>query len=228
MNNAMLLQVCQSNSPYLDLMDISLMHHLHYCRRHQIDYQFIESDIQMRAVWFMPQTLYQRTTRQVFTNWSKLPMIQMWLAQYDYVFYVDADALIVDTSVDLRKAFRETGAGILVCRHGTTAMYNTGVVFFHKVDGLDTLMDAWLAWNPENIPPGEFEPDEQIILNRLMNDERFIGMIQQMDDRWNSTLRTNESPHPVISAWHGACDGRGVRDIALVGQWMREAFARIN
>ena len=224
MNNGMMLQVCQANSPYLGLMDVSLMHHLHYCRRHKIDYQFITSDIQMRTFYFASQMLYQTSPEDAFINWAKLPIIQAWLTQYDYIFYLDADALIVDVTVDLREAFQGSGAGILVCRHGTTAMYNTGVVFFHKVDGLDTLMDAWLAENPEMIPPGHVRWDEQEILNNMMSDERFLGMIQQMDDRWNSTFRTNESPHPVISAWHGACDDKGVRDIALVGQWMRAAL----
>jgi hypothetical protein len=222
MNNAMLLQVCYSNSPYLDLMEVSLMHHFHYARRHQMDFQFIASDIEIRTVYAAPDVNYRQVAGRAYDNWSKVPIIQMWLKQYEYIFYVDADALIVDTTIDLREAFIGSNAGILWCRH--PSMFNTGVLFFHKVPVLDALMDAWIAENPENVLPGHIAWDEQVILNRLMVDNRFLGLVEKMDDQWNSSFRTNESPHPVISAWHGACDDKGVRDIGLVAQWMRAAL----
>lgn len=224
MNNAMLLQVCYSNSPYLDLMEISLMRHFQYARRHLMDFQFIASDIEARTVYAAPDVNYRQVLGKAYDNWSKVFVIQKWLAQYEYIFYVDADALIVDAAVDLREAFKGSGAGILWCKHPT--MYNTGVLFFHKVPGLNMLMDMWIAENPENVAPGHIMWDEQIILNRLMVDNRFLGLVARMDDKWNSSFRTNESPHPVISAWHGACDDSGKRDIGLVARWMREALQK--
>lgn len=221
MNNAMILQICYSNSQYLDLMEVSLMHHLHYARRHQIDFQFIASDIEMRTAFAVPDVNY-RQIGFVGDNWSKIPIIKQWLTQYEYFFYLDSDTLIVDTAVDLREAFTGSSAGILLCEH--PSMFNSGVVFFHKVPGLDALMDAWVAENPANVLPGHIAWDEQVIINRLMVDNRFLGLVRKMDDKWNSSFRTNESPNPVISAWHGACDDNGKRDVGLVAQWMRVAL----
>lgn len=221
MNNAMMLQVCYSNSPYLDLMEISLTHHMNYARRHLMDFQFIASDVEQRTQFALPDVNY-RQVGFFGDNWAKISIIQKWLMQYEYIFYLDADALIVDTTVDLREAFAGSTVGILMCEHSW--MFNTGVVFFHKVTGLDALMVAWVAENPGNILPGHIAWDEQVIINRLMVDNRFLGLARKMDDKWNSSFQTNESPHPVISAWHGACDDNGKRDVGLVAQWMREAL----
>lgn len=215
MNNAMLFQCTSSNSPFLDLAEINLMRNFYYARRHQMDFQFIASDIDPVCA-----SKYFR-----HYNWMRVIMERDFLRLgYDYVFYLDVDTLIVDADIDLRDAFIGSNAGMLMCKHPD--LYNSGVSFFHKVPGLDALMEAWTARYPEKIPPGEMVWDEQNVINFLMVDPRFPGLVERMDDKWNSSFRTNESPNPVISAWHGACDENGNRDIGLVARWMREALAK--
>jgi hypothetical protein len=89
-------------------------------------------------------------------------------------------------------------------------------------------MQQWLEGHPSKMAEGQRFWDEQVTINRMMEKPRFAGLIAGMDDKWNSSFRTNESPHPVISAWHGACDDNGKRDIGLVAQWMRAALQRAN
>ncbi len=205
MNNAILFQVCFSNSPFIELAEISVVQHLKYIRKHNMDFDLIISD-----------------TEPVISGFTKVVIADCWLKQYEYVFYLDADAMIVDMTVDLRTAFKGSGAAVLLARH--PSMFNSGVVFWHRVERTDEIMQNWLAHHPDNIAEGERFWDEQVIINRMMADPNFAGWIAGMDDKWNSSFRINESPHPVVSAWHGACDDNGVRDIALVAQWMRTAL----
>jgi hypothetical protein len=205
MNNAILLQVCFSNSPFIELIEVSVVQHLKYIRKHNMDFDLVISD-----------------TEPIVSGFTKITIADCWLKQYEYVFYLDADAMIVDTSVDLRTAFYGSGAAVLMARH--PSMYNTGVIFLHWVKGMDAVMQQWLEGHPANIAEGKRVWDEQVIINRMMEEPRFAGLIAGMDDKWNSSFRTNESPHPVISAWHGACDDNGIRDIGLVAQWMRAAL----
>lgn len=214
MNNAMLFQCTSSNSPFLDLAEINLMRNFYYARRHQMDFQFIASDID-------PVCIAKYTGNY---NWMRVIMMRDFLRRYDYLFYLDVDTLIVDTAVDLRDAFIGSKAGMLMCLH--PSMYNSGVSFFHQVPRLDALMDEWAERYPEKIPLGEMVWDEQSVINQLMVENRHLGLVERMDDKWNSSFRTNESPNPVISAWHGACDDNGIRDIGLVARWMREALAK--
>jgi hypothetical protein len=213
MNDAIFFQCASSNSPYLDLMEINLMRNFNYARRHKMDLEFMSSDID-------PVCCSKRTVNY---NWTRVLEIQYWLKLYEYVFYLDVDTLIVKPEVDLREAFAGRTAAILMCKHPD--LYNSGVAFYHRIPGIDELMAAWVERYPMNLAPEERSWDEQNIINFLMADPRFPGLVERMDDKWNSSFRTNESPHPIIKAWHGACDDNGNRDVALVAKWMREAGA---
>jgi len=183
MNNACIVQQVYSNSPYIAMLQLTIVRHLNYAAKHKIDYWSIISDVS------------DKLGGVGNGGWAKISLITNALKTHDYVFWIDADAAIVDHSVDLRTAFN--GGLIGACQHpGPPVHLNVGVMFFYRDDRTFKFLDAWLRrW------PGELPWMEQGAFNVIARENRDI--IFRMDDKWNSTVNVTEVVNPVIAAWHG-------------------------
>ena len=99
-------------------------------------------------------------------------------------------------------------------RHpGPPVHFNCGVIFFRNRGRILGFIDEVMARLPGRRPWFE-----QQILNDLIAEERWVGIFERLDDRWNSTVNVNESPEPVVMGWHGVY---GVCERAL---WMKAAL----
>ena len=139
-------------------------------------------------------------------SWAKVGMIQEYLAKgYKYVFWVDADAAIVDFETDLRDAVKdcEWGAcvhdpakseylkGLKIDKH-----INIGVMYIKNTPGTKKFADLW-----RDSYPGIARWAEQGSFNNLIKE--YPGIVSAIDDKWNATLNVNMVDKPVVLGFHG-------------------------
>lgn len=97
-----------------------------YCMRHGYDY--IEDD-----------SVYDET-RPI--AWSKILLIRKYLPKYDYVVWIDADAMIMDLSQKIEdKLELMNGKDMMVL--SDWQMINTGVIFAKNTVQVIEFLDAW-------------------------------------------------------------------------------------
>ncbi len=194
-NNAILIQLgFDVLGPFADMLRLTYQRHASYCRAWGIDFWQVNGII--------PRDLMPGA-------WSKI-----WLADmcfklgYEYVFWLDTDAAVVDFGTDLRDVFKEMGeASIGACEHNANnipAHLNVGVMYFRKTKESVRFVADWLKQYP-----GDRNWAEQGVFNHLMKEPQYKGIVAKVDDKWNSTLKTNESKTPVVMGWHGI-GGNGI------------------
>lgn len=187
MNDAVLIQQANADGAYLDHLRLAFPGHADYARRHAMDYWCMFSDVRPN----MPAKV---------GGWSKVHLIRdAWRQGYQHIFWVDADALIVDYTVDLRHALQGSLSEVGACQHsghGLPTHLNVGVLYVRPSQSLPRFPELWLAAFPGTKPWME-----QGVFNDLA--ARLPGVVERLDDRWNSTVGVNVSPRPVVKAWHG-------------------------
>lgn len=191
MRDALIIQMTstpdiEESGFFYDMLRMTVNRHAAYARAHKMDYQAQFGD-------YLPE-------RGVYTGaWHKIAMIRDALEKgYEYVFWVDTDAGIVDFGVDLRSAF--TGDGdIGAVEHDANNIpkhLNVGVVFVRNTERARQFIKEW--WDSF---PGEERWVEQGSFNKLA--EKYPDVVFRLDDKWNSTVGVNESDDPIIKGWHG-------------------------
>ena len=207
MNKALLLQIGLGEA-YGEMLDISRERHEAYCKRHRFDLWAVRED-----VW--PQTP---------AMWQKYVWMQAaWAVGYEFVVYVDADAMIVDESADLRAALRRKPLGLVYGQTpgGEPAHYNCGVIFARRHPWVDVLWGALLSRTPGR----EYEPgpkwwedagSEQRLLNELLRLPWFAETVVRLDRRWHSLAGLDDLSRAVIVGWHGL-PGAGKKAEAMRG-----------
>jgi hypothetical protein len=192
-NNAILLQLgFDVSGPFADMLRLTYQRHAAYCRAYQIDFWQITGQLPHQL---MPGA------------WSKI-----WLAQlcfkigYEYIFWLDTDAAIVDFKTDLRDVFKEMGeASIGACEHNANKIpphINVGVMYFRKTPQCVRFIDDWLKQFP-----GDKNWNEQGVFNHLRQEPQHQGVVAKIDDKWNATVNVNPHPNPVVKGWHGQGNG---------------------
>lgn len=190
MNDALLVQQCNSSGEFFDSMRITYQRHATYAVSHRMDYWHIIGDM-------LPDKLRG--------GWDKVNTIKKALeAGYEFVFWVDADACIVDMQTDLRDAFKfqasDNTGDIGACihdAHGIPKHHNVGVLFMRNSPPVVNFVNDWLASYP-----GDLQWMEQGAFNDLLKG-KYSNLLFTLDDRFNSTYQVNESKNPVIMGWHG-------------------------
>lgn len=133
--------------------------------------------------------------------WEKIYLMRQALMQgYKYIHWIDADACVWDFDTDLRDALKNTSGFVGAClhnAHGIPPHYNVGVVYLKNEPGALEFIDAWLAGYP-----GSEQWAEQAVFNDLVK-KLPPGNFVPLDDRWNSTIDTNEVANPAVIGWHG-------------------------
>lgn len=180
MNDALLLQ--QASGPCKRLLAMTHERHRVYAEKFGMDY------------W----SIFGGLDHGRHPVWDKLYWIRDALAMhYTYVFWVDADAVIVNTYEDLRPA---VSSPIMAVRHpGPPEHWNLGVMLIRNHPEARAIVDDVIAHGPGVAPWYE-----QTIFNVIA--PQYDGLIRRLDDRFNSTFGINEAPDPMISAAHGGWD----------------------
>ena len=201
-NDSALLQHVYANyaGPFMipsgcfnNLLRMSYLRHSAYAIAHKMDYYNIQADS-------YPELLAEGGA------WAKVAMMKEALDKgYKYVFWVDADALIMDFSVDLRDAVKDCEIGACIHdpdksewlkKNGILKHINIGVIYLKNTPGTKKFVDLWLA-----AYPGPERWADQGAFNKLM--EEYPGVVKPIDDKWNATVKVNEVEKPVIKGYHG-------------------------
>jgi hypothetical protein len=194
MRNAIILQqaydeIAPNGGCFSDMLRLSMQRHAAYARSHNMDYQAYFGDYSDRDVWT--------------GGWSKIKMIMDALDKgFQYIFWVDTDAAIIDFNADLRDAFTDKFIG--VCEHNESKFpkewkvpthLNVGVMFVKNGAGVREFIQKW--WDTF---PGDKRWLEQGAFNELAKDSELVF---KMNDRYNATVNVNMCDNPVIIGWHG-------------------------
>jgi hypothetical protein len=187
MNNAILIQQAWIGDfgvgDYLPLLRLTKERNAAYCEQHNFDYIAMEG------------TEGLKYTDVLKGCWTKIELIQRALAQgYQYIVWLDPDALIKDLDTDLRDGCIK---GVGACWHRIPQLnhWNTGVLFVQNTPDTVKFIDEWFASYP-----GQPQWMEQGEFNRLAMRSKTV---QTISDRWNATLNYSIVPDAVILGYHG-------------------------
>lgn len=143
-------------------------------------------------------------------SWSKVKLIQELMPQYDYVFWVDADAIIVDLDRDL---LAEVGddADAWFARHpqaydADAAVLNAGVFLVRSSTFAEELLQA--MWSAEQFIDHNWW-ENAALLDVLgysleapypkVRDSPWEDRVGELDLAWNSVPGYCESPRPAVN-----------------------------
>lgn len=102
---------------YKEYTKYSLINKIKYCRKH--GYDFIEDE-----------TIYNPEKP---IPWSKLLLILKYLSEYDYLIWIDADILIMNSEIKLEDFIEKYNSVDIICG-SDWKMINTGVIFVKNTD----------------------------------------------------------------------------------------------
>lgn len=187
MTDAVLIQ--QASGDHGLMLELTAGRHAGYCARHGITYWPVLGGVQ-----------HSRTP-----HWNKIVLIQHALKMgFATIAWLDADTLIVRDGEDFRTALDPAAGPLALARHpahaasGSPEHWNSGVIILRNTPQTREFFQA--VWDAG--PLGEHCWHEQARIMDLL--PRFPGLVQRLDDRWNSTETVTEVPDPIIKAWHGA------------------------
>lgn len=209
MKDAVLVQQCYSfyhNDDYRPMLDLVRNRHQKYADKWHMDYLTVIGSV--KPEW------------QAWNGgWAKVELVRKMLAQgYEYVFWVDADAMIVDLNVDLRNGCPD---GIGMVKHdgpGTPGPHlNVGVMLIKNNLRVRALVDEWASRYPGTT---EFPWYEQGEIHKMRNDPKWQDVIIEIPAKWNSCLAAaNHVEDCVIEGWHGM--GNGAMRYLQMSDFMR-------
>ena len=167
-----------------DMMRLTYQRHAAYTRAHNMDYWHLLSEE-------LPE-LYPG-------GWGKVSFLrQAAQRHYEHIFWIDADAAIVDMDIDLREALPEgmTGGACIHDAPGIKKHLNIGVMYYRNTPELLPFLDEWLASYP-----GDKMWLEQGSFNVIYESGKY--KLCPVDDKWNATINVNMVDKPAVYGWHG-------------------------
>ena len=206
-NKSLLIQCAHTMPAFVDMNRLTYQRHLAYCASHGFDFWNIYGN---------PEP------HKTPGGWDKIFHIKRALADgYEFVAWIDTDAAIVG-DVSLTEALPKT-ANLGGCWHPGNSEFdipghiNVGVLYFRNTEETRSFVNTWEASWPAPDPRWQ----EQGVFNDLAKSS---GIVSQIDNRWNSTLNVNESPEPVVKAWHGV--GPLTRRLEMMRTEFREDYLK--
>lgn len=167
------------------MLAISRSHHERYCARLGIAYS---ADDKTPVADKRP-------------HWRKVSLVlEAFAAGFDEVLWLDADSVVIDTSVDV---FDFSGYEISCCecydsprepRH-----FNTGVVFFKRTDATLRFVETWNGIADDHVGWAD-----QKAFVMLMQDRANRDLLTVMPNRLNWVPVHMETTAPIIGSAHGA------------------------
>ena len=190
-NNAVLIQqvwegAVGDKGDYLPLMELTKARNEAYCARHAFDFVYHVGtlDPKYASVWD--------------GCWPKVELIQQALRKgYQYIVWMDPDALIRDLDTDLRDAC-PLGIGACWMRIPQLDHWNVGVLYLQNTPEVVRFVDEWLAQFP-----GDKQWREQGVFNAMGMKSKVVFTIA---DRWNATMNYSMVPDAVVLGFHGNGD----------------------
>lgn len=183
------------------MIELTRKHNEDYCKRWGFDYR-VEIDP------IIPEWPIKHG------GWAKVELIRQALDKgYMFVVWLDADALIYDTDIDLREG---CPVGIGACWHRIPQLnhWNVGVMLMQNTYEVREFVVNWLKKYPS--ADGWFEQGE---FNRLGKSSKVVNTLS---DKWNATINVNMVPDAVIIGFHGQGDAGQRLDA------MKEAVNKIS
>lgn len=197
--NALILQhtyspsaVMTGDNTFSDMLRLTYQRHAAYSLAYKMDY------------WAFQGGIHTEHPGEAGC-WSKIHLMQMALKDYEYIFWIDSDAAIMDFETDLRDSVKDINIG--ACIHdpakspflaslGVAKHINVGVMYLRNTETTRTFVDKWMASYP-GVPRWA----EQGSFNNLIIE--MPDAVTAIDDKWNSTINVNIVEKPVVRAWHG-------------------------
>lgn len=202
MKNAVLIQQIYPQHGYSEIMELTRKHNENYCERHGFDYWHILDDV-----------IKGRDAHD--GAWAKIELIKQALDKgYEYIVWLDADAMIKDVSVDLRDAVEFYKIGACWHRIPQLSHWNVGVLYVHNCEEVKAFIETWAAGYPA---PNDGWL-EQGVFNRLAMQSNIVSTVS---DKWNSTFDVSLVPDAVVLGFHGQ------GDIKQRYAMMKETFNRL-
>ncbi len=200
MNNAILIQQAYPGLGFDKMLALTEPHHRAYCEKHGIDYQCVYDNV------------FEHDP--VLGSWAKIELIKQALAkEYDYVFWLDADTLIVDMETDLSEAIAPFSIGACWQRIPQLHHWNVGALYVDNCIETAEFINEWLQAYPS---PNNW--NEQGVFNRMAMQGKTVVTIS---DKWNATVQVSEVPDAVVLGFHG----QGNPEYRL--QLMRDTFNKL-
>lgn len=142
-------------------------------------------------------------------SWSKIPLVRELLTDYDVVFWVDADAIIVDPSVDVASVI-EPGKFLYIVEHtiGPQHIPNMGVFLVQAGEPTQRLFDeVWRKAEFTNHPWWEQAAVLQLLGYNLhpcglRQPTALYRRVKFIDRAWNS-VPLDASPAPFVKHYAG-------------------------
>ncbi|MEX0677441.1 MAG: class I SAM-dependent methyltransferase [Pirellulales bacterium] len=197
-NKGVLIQL--ATGQHRELLENTRAHHRSYAQRHGLDYCYAESN----------------PAAPKRAGWGKISLILSAMrAGYERIVWLDADAVILDTNVNLAEL---TDQGIGMVKHPNPLHWNSGVVIVVRSSATEKFFEA-VHREPENTSAWM----EQLAINSLAERTEFAGLLVELAAAYNTTPGAVTSHSPVVIAAHGLphCERR-----RLIAEWVEEA-ARI-
>jgi hypothetical protein len=183
MNDAILIQQVYPGLGYEPMLELTRGRNEKYCERWKMDYQCLIDPV-------VPEWDAK------LGSWAKVELIRRALYKgYNFIVWLDADALIYDLETDLRDGCPN---GIGACWHRIPQLnhWNVGVMYMQNTHAVKLFIGEWLSKFP-----GERDGwNEQGEFNRLGVKSRIV---QTLSDRWNATINVNVVPDAVVLGFHG-------------------------
>ena len=169
---------------YEPMMELTKERNEAYCKKHNFDYWHIVGTEGLKA-------------GDIYAGcWTKIELIQRALEKgYEYIVWLDPDALIKDMDTDLRDGCIN---GIGACWHRIPQLnhWNVGVLYVKNTPEVKAFIDEWLSAYPG--PRSGW--NEQGVFNKMGMRSK---VVQTISDRWNATLNYTFVPDAVVLGYHG-------------------------
>lgn len=188
MNNAVLIQQAYPGKGYEEMINLTWDRNADYCNKWDFDYWAHIDPI-------VPEWDIKNG------GWAKIELIRQALDKgYQYIVWLDADAMIYDLETDLRDGCPK---GIGACWHRIPQLnhWNVGVMLMQNAYEVCEFIVNWIKEYP-GANDGWFE---QGVFNRMGMKSK---VVHTLSDKWNATLNVNMVPDAVILGFHGHGDAK--------------------
>jgi hypothetical protein len=199
MNNAILIQHAYKGE-FEPMLELTRARNEAYCQAHNFDY-WCECYDDPR--WPVEHG-----------GWVKIDLIQKAMkAGYEYIVWLDADAMIADMETDLRDAIQPNRIGACWHRIPQLNHWNVGVLYLDNSPETRGFISDWLASYSE--PKDGWK--EQGVFNRMAMKSKTVVTLS---DKWNATINVSMVPDAVVLGFHGA--GNAQQRYGLMKQALAE------
>ena len=170
------------------------------------------NDHSSRHQFYAEKWGYERVVTRVGLDdmnggWFRIKVILKALKEnkYSHVFFLDADVIIANLGVDLRKSLPKgffLAMTVYPLHWYDIVHYQTGVMFIRSCQKAIDFFEAVLAMRGHQI---DIHKDDQWVINYLLisQPEQWQLGLRHLIFPWNQIGEPEGSHEPIIAAWHG-------------------------